>query len=96
MKAGVLDAGRNVFLREGATDEDTVALGVEGERLCGRELLLAATGALADGLASKPLAPGACGESCEGGRGSRGSQVEDDKYLAIALLAREGQHIGST
>ena len=96
MKAGVLDAGRNVFLREGATDKDAVALGLEGEGLCGRELLLAATGALADGLAGEPLTPGACSETCEGGIGSGGSQIENDEYLAIALFAGEGQHIGST
>jgi len=95
MKAGVLDAGRNVFLREGATDKDAVALGLEGEGLCGRELLLAATGALADGLAGEPLTPGTCSETCEGGIGSGGSQIENDEYLAIALFAGEGQHIDS-
>ena len=96
MKVDILDAGRDVFLWEGATDEDAVALGLEGEGLCGRELLLAATGTLADGLAGEPLTPGACGETCEGGGGGGGSQIENDEYLTIALFASEGQHIGST
>ena len=78
MNASYLAFGKRSF------HVNTIAFGIEFERLRGSESLLFAANSLTNGLAIQPQAPFSSGQSGQCGTGCCCCHIENDEYLAVA------------
>ncbi len=72
---------------------NTIAFGIEFERLRGGESLLFAANSLTNGLAIQPQTPFSSGQFSQCGTGCCCRHIENDEYLAVARLTSECQDI---
>ena len=87
MNASYLAFGKRSF------HVNTIAFGIEFERLRGGESLLFAANSLTNGLAIQPQAPFSSGQSGQCGTGCCCRHIENDENLATARLTSECQDI---
>ena len=87
LSADVIDTGMNAsYLAFGKRSfhVNTIAFGIEFERLRGSESLLFAANSLTNGLAIQPQAPFSSGQSGQCSTGCCCCHIENDENLAIA------------